>query len=41
MDRARQIKEEVSLATNDLKANIDANNEVIRNKTGTGLVLNL
>lgn len=34
MDRARQIKEEVSQATNDLKANIDKNNEVIRNKTG-------
>ncbi len=38
MDRARQIKEEVSQATNDLKANIGANNEVIRNKTGTGVV---
>ena len=34
MDRARQIKEEVSQATNDLKSNLDKNTEAIRAKTG-------
>ena len=34
MERARQIKEEVTIATNDLKQTVDKNNDVIRNKTG-------
>lgn len=34
MDRARQIKEEVNQATGEIKAKVDKNNEIIRNKTG-------
>ena len=34
MERARQIKEEVTIATNDLKQTADKSNDVIRNKTG-------
>ena len=34
MDRARQIKEEVSQATGEIKTRVDQNNETIRNKTG-------
>lgn len=34
MDRARQIKEEVNLATSDLKQNIEKNNEIIKEKAG-------
>ncbi len=36
MDRARQIKEEVSQATEEIKARADQNNEMIRGKTGKG-----
>lgn len=34
MERARQIKEEVTMATSELKQNVENNNENIRNKTG-------
>lgn len=34
MNRARQIKEEVNMATSDLKQNLDKNNEMIGNKAG-------
>lgn len=34
MERARQIKEEVTMATSDLKQTVDKNNDTIRDKTG-------
>ena len=34
MDRARQIKEEVSQATSDLKQNLDKSNQTVLNKSG-------
>ena len=35
MDRARQIKEEVNQATEEIKCKVEKNNEDIRNKAGT------